>query len=88
MTQKKTSDDLSLVVPPWQRIDLTQMAKSMSILNPFSLEHQCARHFDIFFKTKPFFCTGGNIQRFNSMMSYLGMEWEHGNRLYKDKVSC
>ena len=79
-------DDLSLLVPPWQRIDLSHMAKSMSTLNPFDLTNQCAKHFDIFFKTKPFFCTGSNIQRFNSMMTYLNMEWEDGNRLYKDKV--
>ena len=81
------SDDLSLIVPPWQRIDLSSMSSTMSTLDPMALSSHCNRHFDVFFKTKPFYCSGGNILRFESLLKYLNMEWEPGNHLYKDKVS-
>ena len=80
-------DDLSLIVPPWQRIDLSSMSSIMSTLDPMALSSHCGRHFDVFFKTKPFYCSGGNILRFESLLKYLNMEWEPGNHLYKDKVS-
>ena len=66
---------------------MTQMASTLSILDPFKLSSKCNSNFDIYFKTKPFYCSGGNLERFDSLFKYLNMEWEHGNRLYKDKVS-
>lgn len=87
MYDEPISDDLSLIVPPWQRIDLSSMSSTMSTLDPMALSSHCNRHFDVFFKTKPFYCSGGNILRFESLLKYLNMEWEPGNHLYKDKVS-
>ena len=63
------------------------MASTFSTLNPFNLSNKCEKHFDIYFKTKPFYCSGGNLERFDSLFKYLNMEWEDGNHLYKDKVT-
>ena len=85
---KFIGDDMSLIIPPWQRIDLTTLASAFSTIDPFYLSKTCHQKFDIFFKTKPFYCSGGNLQRFDSLFRYLDMEWEEGNKLFKHDGEC
>ena len=80
--------DMALIIPPWHRIDLTTMATTMTTLDPFFLSATCNRQFDIFFKTKPFYCSGGNLQRFESLFRYLEMDWAENNKLTKSNGEC
>ena len=79
----------SMVIEPNHRIDIDLMSENFQIIPPKVLSNFCNAHFDVFFKSKRFYCNGKNLKQFEFFLNYLNMTFEKSNILDKSgRKSC
>ena len=77
-----------MIIDPWHRIDVDELSKNFATMSTFDIAAHCEGTFDVFFKSKRFYCNGHNQKQFEYFLQYLNMHFEEENILHKINKMC
>lgn len=80
--------DNSMIIDPWHRIDINRLAAKFPVMSTDQISSHCNGTFDVFFKSKKFYCNGKNQKQFEHFFHYLRMSFGIDNPLVKLGKEC